>query len=257
MKNTIGVILAAGRGSRMKELTKQMPKCLLKLAGRPLLHWQLDALRCAGLERILVVRGYQAEMISGNFETVDNILWAKTNMIQTLLCAFSHIIELGLGDADILVSYADIVYHPEHVQKLLSERKNDISLAYDTEWQSLWQLRNDDPLADAETFLERDGILIEIGAKPQSLEEIHGQYMGLLKFTPHGQKVVGNVVDSLPRNKVEQCDMTFLIRNLLAQGTPVHAIPVHGKWCECDTPEDICRYERRLTEGPWKHDWRS
>ena len=59
------IILAAGRGSRMKELTEEKPKCLVELAGKPLLHWQLSALRAAQHERILVVRGYASSCIHG------------------------------------------------------------------------------------------------------------------------------------------------------------------------------------------------
>ena len=42
-----GIILAAGRGSRMKHLTSERPKCMVKLQGKPLIEWQLEALRAA------------------------------------------------------------------------------------------------------------------------------------------------------------------------------------------------------------------
>ena len=53
---TAGIILAAGRGSRMSNLTEERPKCMVELAGKPLLHWQLSALRRAGISSILAVR---------------------------------------------------------------------------------------------------------------------------------------------------------------------------------------------------------
>ena len=82
-----GIILAAGRGSRMKELTAEKPKCLLELAGKPLLHWQLAAMRRAGIEKSLVVRGYAGHCLQGDFETVENPRWENTNMLSSLLCA--------------------------------------------------------------------------------------------------------------------------------------------------------------------------
>ena len=89
------LILAAGRGSRLRELTDDRPKCLVPLAGKPLLRWQYDALRAAGARQVLVVRGYLAERLvpeaaglpSGAFATVDNPRWAQCNMLASLLCA--------------------------------------------------------------------------------------------------------------------------------------------------------------------------
>ena len=251
MATTIGIILAAGRGSRMKALTAEKPKCLLELAGRPLLHWQLEALRAAGLGHCIVVRGYRADMLTGDFATVDNPRWAETNMVQTMLCAFRE-----TAGADVLVSYADIVYRPEHVRALLAQRDADIALTYDKDWESLWRLRNENPLDDAETFREENGRLLEIGGKPRSLGEVRGQYMGLLKFSPAGQNAVRDLAASLPPEQADNLDMTSLLRALLQRDHAIVAIPVHGGWCECDTAEDIRRYEAALTQKAWGHDWR-
>ena len=57
------IILAAGRGSRMKNLTDEKPKCLAKLRGKPLLEWQLTSLREAGIEDIAIVTGYKRELL--------------------------------------------------------------------------------------------------------------------------------------------------------------------------------------------------
>ena len=89
------LILAAGRGSRLRELTDDRPKCLVPLAGKPLLRWQYDVLRAAGARQVLVVRGYLAERLvpeaaglpPGAFATVDNPRWAQCNMLASLLCA--------------------------------------------------------------------------------------------------------------------------------------------------------------------------
>ena len=54
-------------------------------------------------------------------------------------------------------------------------------------WLALWERRFGDPLLDAETFrLSSDGSLLEIGNKPRNVEEVEGQYMGLLRFSPEG-----------------------------------------------------------------------
>ena len=251
MKHT-AIILAAGRGSRMQNLTDACPKCLLKLAGRPLLEWQIDALTKANIEHIIVVRGYHAEMLQGAFETIDNPRWAETNMVQTLLCAFPHLHD----DETVITSYADIVYRTEHVQAL-QNIQGDICLTYDTAWEKLWSLRQENPIIDAETFREKDGRLLEIGEKPTSLEEIHGQYMGLLKFSPKGRQILETYVNTLSHEIADALDMTSLLRGLLKNGAEISVCPINGGWCECDTPKDIALYEERLQQGAWEHDWRS
>lgn len=250
MNATTAVILAAGRGSRMKRLTAAKPKCLLELAGRPLLHWQLDALRGAGVKRIVLVRGYAAHAIVGDFETVDNPRWHETNMVQTLLCALPRI------HGDALVCYADIVYKKEHVRALL-QTYGDICLTYDKNWEALWRLRNENPLDDAETFLSENGRLLDIGGKAHSLDQVQGQYMGLLKFSPHGLRAVARHVASLQHAEADKLDMTNLLRQLLKKQTEIHVCAVSGGWCECDTQADIIHYERRIKDGGgWPHDWR-
>lgn len=256
-RDVVGVILAAGRGSRMRELTREHPKCLLRLAGRPLLFWQLDALRAAGVRRILVVRGYLREQLDPTalglapdaFETVDNPHWDQSNMVRTLLCAFPL-----LGEADALVSYSDIVYAPSHVRALRASQ-GEIGITYDVRWEGLWRLRNGNPLDDAETFKAREGRLLEIGGRPQRLEDVQGQYMGLLKLSPGGREQIRSHVDGLPAAAADRLDMTALLRDLLAKHVEVSAVAVSGMWCECDTREDIRRYELAKAGGGWEHDW--
>lgn len=254
MENIQGIILAAGRGSRMCALTKDKPKCLLQLLGKTLLHWQLESLHSAGIKNILVVRGYKAELLTGDFETADNVRWAETNMVSSLQCALPQV-----KGKTLLISYADIVYSPRHVEKLLVA-KGDICITYDTLWQDLWAYRaentTDDILADAETFKQKNGKLLEIGKKPRSLAEVQGQYMGLIKLSSKGIEVLLELFAALGQAKVDKLDMTSLLSLLLEKGIQITAVPVEGAWCESDTEEDIEKYEKALQTKNWKHDWR-
>ncbi len=257
MAKILGVILAAGRGSRMKGLTDKKPKCLLTLAGKTLLDWQLQSLRKAGVENILVVCGYQSHLLQGNYDTIKNSRWDETNMVQSLLAAYTKIHE-----STILLSYADIVYHHSHVEQLI-QCKHDLCLTYDTQWQELWELRaentSNDIFADAESFQEQNGILKAIGQRVTQLEDIQGQYMGLLKISPQGIELIKNTVENISNEEADKLDMTALLNLLLQKNVEIHTIPVNGAWCECDTKDDIEKYENKLRENiqnKWTHDWR-
>src|SRR5580704_9330161 len=64
---TRAVILAAGRGTRMRELTNEVPKPMVEVQGRPILQHILEGLASAGLEQALIVVGYRKEAIQDYF----------------------------------------------------------------------------------------------------------------------------------------------------------------------------------------------
>jgi L-glutamine-phosphate cytidylyltransferase len=234
----MGLILAAGRGSRMGALTDDRPKCMLEIGGRTLFERQCASLRGAGCAEIGVVRGWQGQVFDAHpVRGFDNPRWAETNMVRSFECAAEW-----LAAEPCLVSYADIFY-PVAAAAALAAVPGDLAIAYDREWLALWRLRFADPLSDAETFrLAPDGSLAEIGRKPSSLDEIEGQYMGLLKFEPPGWRSVAALLDALPPARVDKLDMTSLLALLLAQGTKIAAVPVPGPWGEVDSESDLALY---------------
>ncbi|MBM3846516.1 MAG: phosphocholine cytidylyltransferase family protein, partial [Verrucomicrobia bacterium] len=238
---------------RMRSLTAHKPKCLVELAGRPLLEWQCAALRTAGVTEVAVVRGYRAESLVGpGYALLENPRWAQTNMVSSLLCA-----DAWLREGECVVSYSDIVYHPDVVQTLTRSRE-DLSLTYDRLWKTLWSERFEDPLTDAETFrCDGNGRLLEIGGRASAIDQIQGQYMGLLKFTPNGWGRIADFLNTLTPHERDALDMTGMLGRLLAAGFRIQAVPVDGRWCEVDSDDDLATYGERLAEViPWRHDWR-
>lgn len=250
------VVLAAGRGSRLGPRTSERPKCLVELDGRTLFEWQRAALREAGVEEVVVVRGYRKESLpGGDYAVLDNPRWAETNMVMTLRRAAEH-----LRAGPVLVAYADLVYHPDIV-RALAEAPGELAIAYDREWLALWDDRFEDPLSDAESFRLEGGRVREIGEKPRTVSEVEGQYMGLLRFTPAAWAAVEALLDALSPEERDRLDMTSLLRRLIAGGTPVTAVAVSGRWCEVDNESDLDLYEERLARAAadgsrWSHDWR-
>jgi len=237
------IVLAAGRGSRLKQMTDGRPKCLVELGGQSLLRWQVDALLSGGVDSIVVVTGYQHEMLEAQgFPTRHNPDWQTTNMVASLLCAEDVI------DEPVIVSYSDIVYAPKAVQ-LAYASDAELGVAYDRDWLGLWRARFEDPLSDAETFRVRDdGLLTEIGATVGNLDEVQGQYMGLLRFSPDSLGWIHKIVDENLELR-SRIDMTSLLSRLIDAGHPVTAIDATGHWCEIDTQRDLAVAEQMIEAG--------
>jgi choline kinase len=192
-----------------------------------------------------VVRGYRADMIElPDLTYFHNERWSETNMVLSLAAAAEW---LKLGP--VIVSYADIFYRHELVRDLAAAT-GDLVIAYDRAWRSLWSRRFADPLADAETFqADASGRLIEIGNKTSSINEIEGQYMGLLKFTPRAWKDVEALLATLDALTRDRLDMTGLLQRLLRRNVTINTFGTDGQWGEIDSPGDLALYERMTKDG--------
>lgn len=240
------IILAAGRGSRMGHLGGDRPKCLIELEGKPLIERQIAALRRGGVDEIGVVRGYRAEMI--DFPSLSyfvNDRWAETNIVMSLATAAPW-----LCSGPVIVSYADIFYRSELVHGLAAA-PGQLVISYDRDWRRLWTRRFADPLVDAETFrINSAGQLLEIGGKTTQIEEIVGQYMGLLKFTPPAWSAVEAILIALDVPTRNRLDMTGLLRRLLTgKHFPIDTFGTEGQWGEIDNPEDVALYQNMVRNG--------
>jgi len=235
------IILAAGRGSRMNDLTNDRPKCLIKHKGRELVNWQLDALRESGISDIAIVTGYKRELLSGlGLHEFYNSRWSKTQMVSSLSCAASWLI-----NDNCIVTYSDIFYSSNAITSLINSNA-DIAITYDPNWHNLWINRFSDPLLDAETFrFDTNNNLIEIGNKPTCANDIQGQYMGLLRISPKGWATIVLILQKLSNIASSNIHLTQVLQLIVeSELLKIQAIPYFGTWGEVDTPSDLLLYQK-------------
>ena len=238
--NTLAIILAAGEGMRLRPYILNCPKCMIEIDGKSLIDRQLSVLGQESIEDIIIIGGYKIEMLEGKGDRLkENPRYFETNMVWTLFSAEEEL------EGDLIVSYGDIVYSREILQSLV-ESKSDISVIIDKDWESYWRARNDNPLDDAETLrLRDDGTILEIGQKPESVEEIQGQYIGLMKFSAKGIAQIKTVFHMakekgmLLDKPLENAYMTDLLQAAINVGMAVTSVSTNGGWIEVDTIEDM------------------
>lgn len=246
------LILAAGFGSRLMPLTKEVPKSMVALSGKSLLQRQLDTLARVGESEVTLLGGYKASKLkSFGKPVVMNEEFSTTNMVSSMFCADS----LFDGEEDLIVSYGDIVYNDNVLEELLSA-SGDIVVVSDRAWEDLWSLRMDDILSDVETFkVGGEDKLLELGLKPKSIQEVQGQYIGLVKYSKAVQKGVLDFYRGLPVDQHydgqshAQMYMTSFIQQLINNRFDVRVSWIDGGWLEVDTTDDLAIYESSIKAG--------
>ena len=220
----------------MQRHTLNQPKCLIEIKGKTLLMRQLEAIKKVGIKEVAIVTGYQSGRLKeyGNLQ-FHNSRWARTNMVFSLNCA-----ESWLKAGPCIVSYSDIFYDPSAVGSLLACDAG-LAITYDKNWYKLWSRRFSDPLTDAETFsIDSKNKVIDIGRKPKSFQEVNGQFMGLLRFTPEAWADFNRCWYKLKKKDQENIDMTTMLQKVIeAKRTSVIAISYQGEWGELDSISDL------------------
>ena len=192
------IILAAGKGERLRPLTNKIPKCMVKLFDKTILKYQIDVFRSCGINDITVVTGYEADKIKiEGVNFLHNQNYDTTNMVETLFCAKEKLTE------NVIISYGDIIFEKQVLQKLINS-KWDSSVIIDSQWKKYWQMRFENPLDDVESLrIDENGIITNIGMKVNSLEEIQGQYIGLMKFKNEGVKNLKKIYEEAKLKSVK------------------------------------------------------
>jgi L-glutamine-phosphate cytidylyltransferase len=231
-----GIILAAGRGSRLNGTAGESPKCLVKAGGITLVERQIHLLREAGIHDITVVVGCQAERVRrtcGHGVTyVENARYAETNSMYSLWMARPLLYE------GFVVLNCDVIFHPILLGDLLSARHdNALLLAYREADQA--------PFGDEEMKVKvRCGRVVDM-SKAMDPSEADGENLGIVKFGPDGAAELVSIMDRLIaagglRDWAPRAFAEF------ARTHPLHAIGTRGlPWIEIDFPED---YQRALRE---------
>jgi len=231
-----GVILAAGRGSRLNGVASESPKCLVEAGGITLVERQIRALRRAGIDDITVVVGCQADRVRracGHGVTyVENPQYAQTNSMYSLWLA------RPLLYGGFVVLNCDVLFHPVLLDDLLTaQHGNALLLAYREADQPLF--------GDEEMKVKvRCGRVTEM-SKTMDPAEADGENLGIVKFGSEGAAALVDIMDRLIdagglRDWAPRAFAEF------AKTHPLHAIGTRGlPWIEIDFPED---YERAVRD---------
>lgn len=249
------IIIAAGRGKRMKELTEDVPKCLLKINGRKLLDYLLDTLRDSGIHDISIVVGYKREKIQyPELKYYVNQEYEHNNILLSLMYA-----EDEMND-ELIAVYSDILYEKLAIKSLMKS-KADIAIAVDVDWRTYYEGRTEHPIEEAENVVfDKERKVTHIGKILPDKNAAHGEFMGMVKCSRKGTQVFTEHFERLKKiypgkpfqtaNVFENAYLTDMIQELVDSGVPVECVLLKGGWKEIDTVADYERLAKQPTITP-------
>ena len=150
-------------------------------------------------------------------------------------------------NGEFVITYSDIWFDKSVLEKLLNSKK-DISLIVDRDWQSSYEERYQHPIEEAEKVVTKEGKIIRIG-KGLNKNEVHGEFIGLAKFTGAGAEILKSIyriAKNLYSDKLfhespifKKAYLIDMIQELIDRGFDVHNVDIGGNWIEIDTHEDL------------------
>ena len=170
-------------------------------------------------------------------------------MVETLFCAKDEL------KNETIVSYGDIIFEEKIVQKLI-DSQSDMSVIVDEKWHDVWKLRFENPLNDAESMrINESGNITNLGQPVSNIDEIQGQFIGLMKFKNKGINDLKTYYDDAkklskgknnplnPTLPFENSYMTDLLNYLISVGCELKAIKIQNGWLELDSLSDYELYK--------------
>ena len=244
----IGIILAAGKGSRLGNITKTNHKSLLLIKGKPLIEYQINAFFKTGINKVYIITGYNSHLFDSYKDQVTllyNSNWENSNMMVSIMNAKDL-----LNKSPAIVTYSDIFYESYALKSLLNQK--ELSILYSSSWKELWEKRFNNATDDAETFLiDNFGYLKDIGEPLDCLSKAFGQYMGIISFTPKIFSIFKKIFYTLPKNKRDKIDVTSFLKHLLmTKSLNIKTIEYEGIWGEVDIPTDLDLYNSNSFNFP-------
>jgi choline kinase len=258
------ILIAAGRGKRLGPHTEEIPKCMVEVAGRPILGWVWKALASVGVDELVVIRGYRGDVLEQFVRSlvpkaifVDNHEWQTNNILLSLACARRYL------DQPCYMTYSDIVF-TRGVARAAADSTAEIGLVIDRQFRDIYVGRTEHPLDEGEVAdLLPDGTVARVGKKALPPAEAIGEYIGLTRLGARGIAIAANTIDQLAQRyagrdeepfqraaRYRNAYLTDLWQQLIDTGIRIDPILIDGQWREIDTGQDLQRARELLESRP-------
>ncbi|HEU0274161.1 MAG TPA: sugar phosphate nucleotidyltransferase [Candidatus Udaeobacter sp.] len=233
MKIDKAVVLAAGRGKRMRELTAALPKPMMDVRGKPVLQHIIEGLRDADVRGVLLVVGYHAETVQNFFGDGARYDLDIEYVVQAVQDGTGRVVNLArsfAGDSPFILSYGDILISPVNYKRVVNLPDNFEAIVTVT--------RGEDVSKGGAVFVNEQMELVDLREKPKPGEPTSPWYnAGLYAFRPGIFEFIARLNPS-PRGEYE---LTDAIRDLARSDGKIKALELIGEWADVRDPEILAK----------------
>lgn len=230
------VLLAAGRGTRMRDLTTDVPKPMLLVGGRPILQHIIEGMRAAGITDVMLIVGWRAEVVRDFFGDGSRFGVRIVYETQVVQDGTGRVVELArefCGSDAFLLSYGDILIEPANYATLASPPA-DVEAIVSVK-------RNEDVSKGGAVFVNERFELVDLREKPLPGEPTSPWYnAGVYTFRPG----IFEFTSQLERSPRGEYELTDAIRALAHSGKKVQAFELAGSWADVRDPEVLAELNR-------------
>jgi len=232
------VILAAGRGTRMRELTAELPKPMIEVRGKPVLQYIVEGLRNAGIGDLLLVVGYRADAVRKFFGDGSRYKVTIQYATQTVQDGTGRVVDLArdfVGNRRFILAYGDILVDPANYEPL-------VDLPDDVE-ATLAVTRGEDVSKGGAVFVDDEMRVVDLREKPKPGEPTSPWYnAGLYAF----HSSIFHFITKLKPSPRGEYELTDAVRDLAYSGKKVKALELSGAWADVRDPEILAQLNSQL-----------
>jgi dTDP-glucose pyrophosphorylase len=231
------VLLAAGRGTRMRELTADLPKPMIEVRGKPVLQRTVEGLREAGVREFLIIVGYRADVVQNFFGDGSRYNIAIQYATQVVQDGTGRVVDLArnfAGDSPFILGYGDILVDPANYKPLV-DLPNDVEAIISV-------TRGEDVSKGGAVFVNDQMELVDLREKSKAGQATSPWYnAGIYVF----RLSIFEFTAKLKRSPRGEYELTDAVRELARLGKKVKALELTGEWADVRDPEILARLNQK------------
>jgi dTDP-glucose pyrophosphorylase len=249
------VILAAGKGTRMKELTNERPKPMLFVHGKPILLHIIEGLKNSGISEIFIVTGYKAEIIEDYFKDGSSLglkIYYGRQIVQDGTGHAPLVARDFVGSDPFLLTYGDILVKPDTYSQMIKKFYSAIYSGLVT------VTRGEDFTKGGLMIFDNNFILKDLIEKP-SQEQVQ-QFLregvlqkdqpcwynaGIYIFKP----IIYKFIDQIQKSPRGEYELTDAILAMAKAGYRIVGLEIQGRWVDVRDPVVLAKLQQEQPEN--------
>jgi len=244
MENYTALILAAGYGSRISDVT-DMPKCLLPVNGKPLLEWHLTKMKAVGIKKLVIVTGYKKEVIENfllDYQNEFEITFAVNDDFRVKGNTWSMLYGLEKVKGAFLLFDADLIYEELILRNFVEDKYPNQILVGNA---SIEDIECSKAMVDKDGFVRMTIDKRAVSKDEREKYQFAGEAMGIIKFSSQYKTAIQKACEDFLSKEINVSKNWEHVMNefLLTHDMSIHQSP-SDKWVEIDNKEDLQRAKK-------------